>query len=89
MPLFTLFLWLRLRRLLREPALELRALPQQWLTTTLECAAAPLQTGDDVLRRSGGGPYAITAILLAEAHAPHKARLHSRDESAEHRWVGS
>lgn len=55
-----------LLRLLQEPDPALSALPQRWLTSLLDAAAAPQQSVDNIIRRSAGGPYAVTAILLAE-----------------------
>jgi Putative death-receptor fusion protein (DUF2428) len=44
----------------------LSKLPGQWLGSLLDAAAAPEQSVDNIIRRSAGGPFAVTAILLAE-----------------------
>ncbi len=56
----------RLCRLLWEPDPALSSLPGEWLGSLLDAAAAPKQTVDNIIRRSAGGPFAVTAILLAE-----------------------
>ena len=63
------------RRLLTEANAELRALPGRWLASILDAAAAPRQSVDDVVRRSAGAPFAVTAILLGEPPGTRKARL--------------
>ncbi len=63
------------RRLLTEGSADLRALPGRWLDTILDTAAAPRQSVDDVVRRSAGAPFAVTAILLGEPPGTKKARL--------------
>jgi len=54
------------RRLLLDPDPALSALPGAWLHSLLDAAAAPHQSVDNIIRRSAGGPFAVTAILLAE-----------------------
>lgn len=53
-------------RLLQEPDPALSQLPGRWLGSLLDAAAAPQQSVDNIIRRSAGGPFAVTAILLAE-----------------------
>lgn len=53
-------------RLLQDPDPSLSKLPGRWLGSLLDAAAAPQQSVDNIIRRSAGGPFAVTAILLAE-----------------------
>ena len=53
-------------RLLQDPDPVLSQLPGQWLGSLLDAAAAPEQSVDNIIRRSAGSPFAVTAILLAD-----------------------
>ena len=62
-------------RLLREPAPALNRLPGRWLVALLERVRAPGQGRDDIVRRSGGLPFAFVALFLAEPIGSHKVHI--------------
>lgn len=62
-------------RLLREPAPALNGLPGRWLVALLERVRAPGQGRDDIVRRSGGLPFAFVALFLAEPIGSHKVHI--------------
>ena len=61
-------------RLLREPTPALNGLPGRWLAALLERVRAPGQGRDNIVRRSGGLPFAFVALFLAEPVGSHKVR---------------
>lgn len=60
---------------MQQPGASLATLPGEWLDTILDAAAAPHQTVDNIVRRSAGAPFAVTAILLAEQSGTQKVMI--------------
>lgn len=60
---------------MQQPGASLAKLPGEWLDTILDAAAARHQTVDNIVRRSAGAPFAVTAILLAEQSGTQKVMI--------------